>query len=168
MKQTTLNSNGSPVLKWDDAVEDEGDTARTRRRYQQRRCVACGSPKRYGKKALCRPCWESGQRYCAGCERIVELQEWRERARVCAPCKSAIEGRRRGWQPDGQRQAGLRTAALMRERGRARARAAHDLSLRGWTWDEIARHPDVASPTAEAARTLHKRHYKGGSPRDDS
>lgn len=162
------NSDGMSLVPWEVPAEAETDRQRWRRRYQQKRCVACGSPERYGKKALCRPCWEGGQRYCAGCERIVRLEEWREQARVCAGCKSAIEGRRRGWQPDGKRQAGLRTAALMRERGRQRARVAHDLYLRGWTWDEIARHPDVASPTAEAARTLHKRHYKGGKPRDDS
>lgn len=168
MGYTTYNSDGSPVQGWEEAVEGESELQRSRRRYQQRRCVACNTPERYGKKALCRLCWDAGQRYCAGCERLIGLEEWREQARVCAACKSAIEGRRRGWQPDGQRQAGLRTAAIIRERGRRRAAAAHALRNRGWSWAEIARHPDVAAPTAEAARTLHKRHYKGGKLRDDS
>lgn len=158
------NSNGSPVVGWDTAIEEETPQQRFRRRYQAKRCVVCGGA-RWGRKAICKACWDANDRYCLKCEQVVSLADYAAFASCCKPCKRALEGKARGWRPNGKTLAGLRTAAIHRARGQARADIIHSLKMRGWSWEEIARHPDTKCPSVQAAKTHYGRYYKGGERR---
>ena len=153
MKKTTLNSDGSPVLIWDETVEGESELQRIRRRYQQRRCVACGAPERMSRRVLCAACWEAGQRYCAGCERIVPESEYCANWQ-CRTCHTTAQRVRRQRQRGGKTGAQAIAESLQRrsEAGRAIADEMHVLRARGWTWKEIARRFNLPNRKAAMAR----------------
>lgn len=149
MTYTNINSNGSPVLGWEQAVEGETELQRTRRRIRQGRCPGC-STKWKGRNALCAECREAGHRYCYGCERIVGLAEWRASSRRCKVCKAACDASKKGGRAA---MIAAPTAHRQRTREAAQARMAEmgRLHDRGWTWEEIGRRFNVSKATAKKA-----------------
>lgn len=163
MTYVTYNSNGSPVVGWDTAEQEETEQQRFRRRYQGRRCVVCGTTDRWGRKAICLACWDSGQRYCLRCERVVSVTNFEHGSACCSAC-TAIRNAKRFRSQVGDKGHGGRVAgAIHRDRGVALARIVHSLVIRGWKWEEIIRHPEVTCPTIQAAKILYRRHSRKGT-----
>lgn len=84
-----LNADGAPVVGWDTAQPEEDDATRWRRRIQQRRCLACGSPDVANRKtsyfcAACRPHY----RWCYDCQTLRPAEAGRREPR-CRACTAA-------------------------------------------------------------------------------
>lgn len=133
------NSNGSPVRGWDHDVEEETPLQRIRRRYQQRRCLACGAAERRPRHNFCGACYDAGWRYCAMCEQVKEKGEFWALSR-CKPCQLARQYPDREGAAEREREAARRGHLAQRA---AVADAQQQLLAlrddRGWTVRELSR-----------------------------
>lgn len=156
MTYTTINSNGSPVLGWDEATEGETTLQRTRRRLQAGRCVACGAAERMKRQNLCAGCWEH-VRFCTACEQVVPLARYRTSIYRCADCGNAynrvLRARRNPHGEAGREaiyNAGQRGNARSSAQSQARTDEMGELRARGWTWDEIGRRYQMLGASAKS------------------
>jgi hypothetical protein len=132
------NSSGSPVLPWDTtAGPGESALQRTRRRYQERRCLACGTVDRAARSLFCRSCHPAWS-YCATCETVKPRDEFWMRSQ-CKPCQLARQAEYGLTQAEAERRCLAAMQAANRVRSAAIDAQIRPLLDRGWTVAEIAR-----------------------------